>query len=169
MTPGLADPMSALWMRLNGLQVLRSPWRPSLSWIGVDPQVRPDRLQVLLSSPAARAVFDAVETLDDSAGAWLETVARTNASRAEAAARWTVLANLTAPVGVLATLGQIFPEAAAETLASPTAVTALLAVVVCSIAPSVAYSLVQARRADALRDLVVLARARAGAAAVSVS
>lgn len=99
------------WERATKLFANAKALRPRMSWLtGVSMDTGADRLQCLLRQSRTSLLHDILDELDDAALSHFVQRTEINLERAAAALRLNLVVNISAPVGALVIVNQLFPE-----------------------------------------------------------
>lgn len=112
------DALEDAWTSATRLFATSKAMRPRLSWVtGVSVDTASDRIQRLLGEPRAQALRKILAALDAGALRRFLERAEINLDRAAAAMRLNLIVNISAPVGALVIVNQLFPQAVATFVA----------------------------------------------------
>ncbi len=148
-----------LWRELCRTQSVWSAFKPSLEWLGIDRRTLPERLIALAESKALEKQRSLLSSLDEKALVYLESLAAINRRQATIASRHTLIANISAPIGLALGLGQIFPEAVAALMQQEYefyTITAI-SIAIVGIIATVLHAHIRAKQAEDLHDLICFA------------
>lgn len=144
-----------LWRELCRSQPLWAGIGPSRSWFGLDPKTFPNRLTVLFESKSLAKARSLIAPLNKDELEYLEHLAEINRRQAGLASRRTLVANISAPLGLALGLAQIFPVAVEQFMEARHGIveTSVIAVIA-AIITSVLYAHIRAKQAEDLHDLI---------------
>ena len=145
-----------LWRDLSRSQSLWTGIGPDRSWLGFDPKTFPQRLTALLESKPLAKAKAMIAPLGEAELQYLERLAEINRRQAGIASRRTLVANISAPLGLTLGLAQIFPDAVARFMELQHGDLAAIVITLCVIAiiATVLHAHIRAKQAEDLHDLI---------------